>query len=170
MNDPSTGNAADRNASYQIAGGQATSVLVERGPGSELERFSASLLELSRTGTKLLVSSYIPFGAAVRLNLAVEDLDLNVLAEVCWILPSRGSQWRLGCSFNPEHSEESLVALASSGRLERRDETRHLAKLPAIANWELGDTNTPVTIHDYSRGGVCLLTDQPGKIGYRLLL
>ena len=84
--------------------------------------------------------------------------------------PANGDFWWVGCSFDPAIPDEVMEQFAESGILERRKHNREEVEISTVAKWELNSPTARARIVDYSRGGLCLRSQDEGKPGERLLL
>lgn len=132
----------------------------------------ARMLDLSRGGAKLAVTSPLGVGEAIRLHMQMIDLDLDatVAGKVCWTTPAEDGPWWAGCVFTPRLPGNVLAKLAGAGHIERRQHERHPLSLDLEARWELSPIPSRVKLRDFSRNGFCLLVSEPGKAGLRVHL
>ena len=84
--------------------------------------------------------------------------------------PANGDFWWVGCCFTPKIPDHVLEQFAADGLLERRQHTRESIEISTVAKWELNSPSARAHIVDYSRGGLCLRSQDEGKPGERLLL
>ena len=60
--------------------------------------------------------------------------------------------------------------LAKGGHVDRRFDPRLDRSLNLDALWDLNGNESPVMLHDYSQGGLCVRASQPGRTGERFHL
>jgi c-di-GMP-binding flagellar brake protein YcgR len=127
----------------------------------------ADVLDMSRGGMKLALSQYVPIG--VSLTICFPQSDVRVTATVCWSRKETEQRWWLACVFNPALPDELIQKLLDAGYLERRKHEREPIALAATAKWQTGET-APISIRDFSVGGLCLSSERGAERGQRLLL
>jgi hypothetical protein len=131
------------------------------------ETHRARLFDLSPRGAKLVSTESIALEKSIRLELNVADLGLvfYVSGQVCWSQPGDGDTCVFGCSLEPALPAGVFDALIEGGHIDRRFDPRSQRGLGLEAVWERGRKATPVTLQDYSRGGLRVRTNKPGTPG-----
>jgi hypothetical protein len=128
---------------------------------------SATLLDISRGGAKLLLDANLAIGSALALHF--DQPTLVAQGKVCWSRQSQAEGWWVACALEPPLTEEALSALLKQGCVERRRDERHQVRIPALARWPMGDP-VAVNVCDYSGGGLCLSSPHGAQRGQRMLL
>ena len=133
---------------------------------------SASLVDLSCGGAKLRVNEKINTHSEMSLSIEAPQLrnTLEISAAVCWTSVAVGSDWWLGCKFNPEMPPSTLQALAAVGAIERRMTQRLSTKIDIAASYKMGNHLIPIRITNVSAGGFCLQATEPIIPNSRILL
>ena len=169
-------NLHDRQNPYESFLGPTTvnhqiSVVIER-EDQETETIDAELVDVSQGGAKLKTDKRLSIDDEVTLDISPDGSDrrVTVVARICWARPSKDDQFWIGCRFNPRLPQSLLVDLAEGGYLERREYRREDIALKALARWELTPDDVEMRLADYSSGGFCLLSEEPGTAGKRILL
>ncbi len=173
MNDTIQNHSQRREARYRAFDGHQVVIIVEWTSQGQPATVQGRLIDLSRSGAKVAISSPIPVDEAFTLRLQVSELGLNLTlnAEVCWMRPAGPDSWYLGCVFAGELPDHVLPKLAASGYVDQRQDARYEISLEASARQELaGDSLLNVRLVNYSAGGFRLFSSQPATPGGRLLL
>jgi hypothetical protein len=173
MNDTIETQSQRREARYRAYDGHQVVVVAERTAPGQPAAVQGKLIDLSRSGAKVSISSPIPVDESFTLRIQVSELelDLTVNAEVCWMRPAGPDSWYLGCVFAGELPDHVLPKLALAGYVDQRQDTRYEISLDACARQELaGDNVMTVRLVNYSAGGFRLFSSQPANTGGRLLL
>jgi hypothetical protein len=155
---------------YQIKNDRDLSVTIEREDASD--PIEATLVNFSVSGAKFKVSQAISAREvlAVTIQAKRRNRTIVVSGEVCWVRPTAGDDWWLGCSLDPQIPEDLLCELSEDGTIDRREHEREEVTLRTTAQWELNDETASAWILNYSRGGFCLLSRFTGKPGERVRL
>jgi hypothetical protein len=167
-----TSKSANREERSRTLDPDGIDLILERRVEDSFVSQPARLLDLSRGGAKLAVTSPLGVGEAVRLHLKIADLDLDatVASKVCWTSPAEDGPWWAGCVFTPRLPGNVLAKLAGAGHIERRQADRQTLSLELEARWELSPQPTKATLRDFSKNGFCLLVPETGKAGLRVSL
>jgi hypothetical protein len=161
-----------RHGRYVVSAAHVVEATLTRAGGTTTD-LTGRLLDVSAGGARILVREPLSFNEAVRLRICCQaiDLDLSVLATVCWMRPhTHKGEWVLGCSLSPLLLDECLERSAKKGLFERRASTRTVVDLTAFARWEMTDQPAEVAIINSSQGGLCLRTSHRAQPGDRLRL
>jgi Tfp pilus assembly protein PilZ len=129
--------------------------------------------DLSEHGLRLVLPEKPPVTEDISLQMEIAEFEMKVTlaGDICWIEPAVGGGWTLGCRLEGKLPEYFIQRLALAGVLERREDTRHASSQKAMARWELdSDGDFPVWIQNFSKCGLRLYANQPGKPGARLLI
>jgi hypothetical protein len=158
---------------YEIAGDQAVQLVVEpTDHRAQPLTLSGRLMNLSASGAKLAVAAQLPPHKTLRLRMRIESmsLELYVSANVCWASHGGADQCILGCRLSPRLPPGMLSHLTAGGRLDRRDSAREsqLRTLRVVRDRVAGGAAQSATVHNYSRGGLCLEATTPARIGERI--
>jgi hypothetical protein len=155
---------------FKIRSGQALEVTLAQNGARPDQSVLARLIDISRGGAKLSLSSPVLFNsdALLRLKSASLGLDLTMTAGMCWSRPEEDRGWLLGCSFSPRLPLEVLSRLIESDVLERRTAARRPRRIPITAQWELDPAPIPGYLWDVSEGGFCFLS--PSKAGEQVTI
>jgi hypothetical protein len=163
----------EREVRYRVTDDFSLPATVHRTGKSGDETIQADLLDMSRCGLKISVSTELAFQELVQVHVESDELGLNLTesARVRWIReePATNS-WTIGCDTEGEIHEDVLEDLVERGLLDRRDSSRRRVTGEALAQWELSENRVPVQLLNLSPGGFCLASDQPTKVGARLKL
>ena len=159
-------------ARYHVGRGQNVSVGLLSEVDGKQRIVVAKLIHISSVEARLRSREPINLKEIVGLQLRTEHPEHTILlsGEVYWMEPANGDYWWVGCSFDPAIPDEVLEQFAESGILERRQYNREKVKISTVAKWELNSPTARAHIVDYSRGGLCLRSQDKGKPGERLLL
>lgn len=125
----------------------------------------ASVLDVSRTGIRLLTSRSFEPGSILAIDLSVAGGI--VFACVLHAAAAPDGWWKIGCSFTATVSEERLRSLWKTVP-DRRTRKRVPAELPAI--YQADHFRGMGTVTDVSTRGLCLLVDRPLNVGTTLRL
>ncbi|MDG2384713.1 MAG: PilZ domain-containing protein [Pirellulaceae bacterium] len=133
---------------------------------------SASLVDLSCGGAKLRVNKKINTNTEMCLSIEAPQLrdTLEISAAICWTGVAVGSDWWLGCKFNPEMPLSTLQAFATAGAIERRMTQRLSTKIDISATYKMGNDLIPIRLTNVSSGGFCLQSSDPIIPNSRILL
>lgn len=106
------------------------------------------------------------------MKLEIDELGVTfyVAGQVCWSKPGEDGNWVFGCHLNPCLPEGAFEILAKSGQVNRRLEGRVQSRVGLEALWELDGVALPITLQNYSQGGFCVRTREPGRAGRRFHL
>jgi len=159
-----------RDPRFKIRTGQALEVTLAQNGARPDQSVLARLIDISRGGAKLSLSSPVLFNsdALLRLKSASLGLDLTMAAGMCWSRPEENRGWLLGCSFTPRLPLEALTKLIESDVLERRITERRQRRIPITAQWELDPAPIPGYLWDVSEGGFCFLS--PSRAGEQVTI
>jgi hypothetical protein len=163
---------AAREIRFPVQKGKSIKVTIERRDGPPLQEIEGEVIDISRAGVKLSVSSCPGMQEAVVLNVLVPeiDLELSIDATVCWSRPGPGETWYLGCVLHPPLPDKVLTDLAIQGYLQRRRDPRHSIDLAATMWCEGILESARVRLADYSTGGIRILSPRAATAGQRLRL
>lgn len=155
---------------YQIKSNSDLSVTIEKEDTSD--SIEATLVNISAGGAKFKVSEAISAKEVLALTIEAKRRNRTIVVsgEVCWVRPTAGDDWWLGCALDPQIPEQLLCELSEDGTIERREHQREEASLRTTAQWELNNETASAWILNYSRGGFCLLSQFAGKPGERVRL
>ena len=161
-----------RDPRYHVKSGKEVSVVVHTEVDGKTDSTKAELIDISSGGARLRTREPISDREITGFDLKVRRPKrmISVAGEVCWMVPANGDYWWLGCSFNPKIPDETLHQFAEGGILERRQHDREMIALMSTAKWELEKDAATVRILNFSEGGFCLLSQNEGKPGERVLL
>lgn len=167
-----TSRTSDREERSQTLHPDAIELTLQRRVEDRFVSQPARLLDLSRGGAKLAVTSPLGVGETIRLHLQIPDLEFDaaVAGKICWTSPADDGPWWAGCVFTPRLPTNVLAKLAGAGHIERRKCDRQLMSIDLDARWELSPQSVTVTLRDFSKNGFCLLVSEPGKAGLRVNL
>jgi len=163
----------ERGARYKVTDDFSMPATVHRTGKSGDETIQADLLDISRGGLKLSVSTILVFEELIQVHVESDELGLSLTesAHVRWIREDeKANSWTVGCDIQGEIDEEVLEDLVKCGLLDRRFSPRRRITGDALAQWELSENRVPVQLLNLSPGGFCLASDQPSKVGARLKL
>jgi len=134
--------------------------------------YHAKLVDLSKNGAKLSSELEIPTGDSVRLKLSIDDLGIEfyVDGKVCWSKSEDDGLSLFGCSLGAGLPEGLFDRLATGGQIDRRFDSRFDEEIEVSAFWDIGGTKVPVTLRNYSLGGLCVLAKHPIVAGQRVHL
>ncbi len=172
MSSGSDSGSIQRDPRVSISGERLGEVLVERTTDSGTEVLKGKLLDLSRGGAKVAVSSCVPFDEVVKLTFKIPQLEMefSVPGDVSWSRKGDDGRWMVGCCFCHGLPHDSIDRLAEAGFLERRKNARYPIAAKATAKWELSESSVPVVLQDFSVDGFCMLSSKAGRPGQRLRL
>lgn len=164
-------NKVDREPRYPVHVDEPLDVVVEAGD-NRTETVKATLVDLSCGGAKLRVAERFSLDSKLTFRIESDGLknSIEVAADICWTRIAVGSEWWLGCSFNPRMPYELIRELAEVGIIERRESERQEITIDVSASYELGAARIPVRITSLSPGGFCLCSPEPVTPGSRVLL
>jgi hypothetical protein len=173
MTDQTTG-VASRQPRFDLEQHQSVTVTVCDHLGLPWYTAQGRLVNLSQNGARLVVDQEIPLNGTVRIKLALPELGLEfyVGGAVCWIQPADQQQtgWIMGCSLRPGVPQRLLSRMAQGGVVERRFEPRSGQKVPVRVHTVNPAAEFAATLHNYSRGGFCLETENMVDPGQELEL
>ncbi len=139
--------------------------------GAMTNPISGRVEDLSLTGAKLFTPVPLAVDTPLELTLTCAKTRQQVSGVVRWTTPAAGKTWYVGCLFERSLDVEFFNGLAIKAILERRRHPRQSASVAASVRRELGkQTQIPVTIVDYSEGGLCLVSREPISPGDRLMI
>lgn len=132
---------------------------------------TATMLNLSASGAKLLVPMRLENDRALHVKLAMDHLGVSfhLAARVCWTEQWENGAYVIGCRLSPEIPEGILQQVVQGGTLNRRDHGRRTADValrfapPGTSQWR----RRTALLRNYAAGGVCLETTRsaaPGEI------
>jgi hypothetical protein len=147
-------------------------VVIQRAVGFEPSELRGRILDLSAGGAKLAVPCEIALQESIDVRFDLPEVTSAgpVAATVCWARTAGGSSWRLGCSFAKELPESLMSELAVHGYIDRREDNRQPAGIPAAVQWEATRETTAVHLEDVSPGGFSLTCPETAAPGTRLRL
>jgi hypothetical protein len=153
---------------YHIKSDSDLCVTIEKEDASDA--IEAMLVNISVNGAKFKVSRAISAKEVLAVTIHAKRLNRTIVVsgEVCWVRPTTGDDWWLGCSLDPQIPEELLRELSEDGTIERREHQREQVSLHTTVQWELNNETASAWILNYSRGGFCLLSQFAGKPGERV--
>lgn len=142
----------------------------EQGP---IEELSAELLDISRRGAKLRVTSEIRDVKHLQLRLRSPKLQgpVDVDGKICWTRPAPDHATYLGLAFAPPlpvSVYDSLVGRSTAAN--RRGEKRDVMSLRVCGRWEMAQGGFEGEITDICPGGFCITSSQGGGPRCRVLL
>ena len=164
-------NKVDREPRYPVQAEEPIDLVVEAGD-NRTETVKATLVDLSCGGAKLRVAERFSLDSKLTFRIEAEGLtkSIEVAADICWTRVAVGSEWWLGCAFNPRMPYELIRELAQAGFIERRESERQEIQIDVSASYELGAARIPVQITSLSPGGFCLSSPEAVRPGSRVLL
>jgi hypothetical protein len=165
-------NTGTEDLRFYIRDAKDIGVIVYTEVAGEKESTKAELIDISVNGARLKTREPLSAREIVGLEFRVKQPNrlISVSGEVCWMVPTAGDYWGLGCSFSPKIPLETLRQFAEDGILERRQHRREDLGFVSTAKWELDQDPNTVRIINYSEGGFCLMAHQRGKPGERVML
>lgn len=172
MSDPASCYADSRTESRWSTSVQVLEVLVEHVAGIQSKNARGEMVDVSHGGAKLVLDSTIPIGNTVSLTVTSNrvGVEVKVSAHVCWMRSSAYHQWRVGCHFPENLTNDILARLATAGYLERRLDARYDHSRGLTARWQLSAEPARVHLRNLSAGGFSLFSPRHGNVGERVLL
>lgn len=138
----------------------------------EGDKILAQVCDLSVGGANLLVSRQIAVGAMVTLELPAGDEEIHtVLACVVRVEPAKDGQWRLGCVFSAELTNEDLGVFGARKMPADVDDPRTWMRFPinVKANCrrvgDVGETSYAAQVLNISASGIGLAVNPSMQAG-----
>ena len=173
MSENSSAFSRRRSSRYGIIDLEATQVtIIVAGEGDD-QRHEGILADLSSNGVRVALGVCLEKDAPVQFHLSVPSvgLEFSCLAHPRWFQPRDAESWWVGCELTEVISDEMIDALARGGLLDRRRDPRYPVSYPAVVKWELGDKPLDVELVNYSKGGICILSQEgSGLLSERVML
>ena len=165
-------NLVERDPRYMVIDHSSVDVAVQPSNNAIDAEIDAVLIDISNGGARLRTNQQVPQGQQLTLKLSSDQISGSVLvdAKVCWIQLSGQGEWFFGCAFQPPIPQLVLDQLSQSGVLDRREDQRTDVSITSTAAWQLATDVQSVCIVNISSCGFCLISQQPGKPGNKVLL
>ncbi len=117
-----------------------------------------TVVDLSNTGIRMLCEGRFEVGQAFCTELTTERSHGIYSGVIRRVEPWVGGQSILGCSLSDAIPDSVLRDLANEDAINRRSDGRVRLSQPAKLSWPLNPTEIDVDLHDYSTGGLKLLS------------
>jgi hypothetical protein len=129
---------------------------------AESEPVPIEINDLSVTGAGFIASEPPQLDSVVTLSIDCLGQTVQFRASIRWVRPSGNGQWQAGCKFDPPISKEFFTFEAQP---ERQSTDIEFSVRREIHPSE----RMPVTISNYSKGGICVCATEPVPPGEKLL-
>ena len=141
-------------------------------PYEDHKELYAELLDFSQSGVKLIAPEEFVDDRDIRVTIAIEEIGLqfHVIGEVCWCKPGRDQKWLAGCKLKPGIPDGIFDRLIAGGLRDRRRDERREDSLYQCYRRQANGDSTRIVLQNYSKGGLCVVSETPGDVGGELLL
>lgn len=170
MSDDATRNRSEGRYSITSAATRVTVTLTDS-QGSD-RTLSGQLADLSLRGLRLIVDGRIEPQEVVDLRVEIprESITFQWAATIRWQQPRDTKTWWTGCELLQPLEHSVIERLAAAHVLNRRRDPRHLVDKPAQVRTELSSQLQDVRIVNYSKGGFCVVCNQPLEFPHERLM
>lgn len=129
---------------------------------AESEPVAIEIKDLSVTGVGFITSQAPKIESVVTVSIDCLGETIQFRASIRWVRPSGNGQWRAGCKFDPPISNEFFT-------LETKPERQSTNIEFSVRREVHPNDHMPVTISNYSKGGICVCATKPVSPGENLL-
>ncbi len=134
----------------------------------ELYLGSGRLIDISRNGARLTLSTEMPVGHSIGIRMQIEEVDLEYITAgvVCWNACIGPDAWMVGVTLAAEFPDDIFLTFVTLDLIERRQGDRSDVTIRARLADD-GEDAEPLNVQmlNYSGEGCCILVPHTLEVG-----